>query len=296
MRTESFINEYVYLLLSYKKWYVEITMEKYNAKRDPKVYAALSLLGASGCRLKEPQTKPVQIDLTELGTHSIHYEGAGVAFTADTLKERDYGETLLRKIHAVNENYLSVKKIEKDGKTSFKLTGKLPKEHPSQDALAFIVQEAAGKDKVATYKELRTYFKRLVWEKGDNPEYDIFAQPEPVEETANKNLEKKIEPEEKDTEGSATEINIVDQTTTLDQKMEGITEVPSNPEPQASAGYIKKCGVGSVSALGTGLVVYGIYRFCKYLLRDRGQEKEGGSVDNFNQQGKVIVKGKVPKD
>lgn len=294
MRTESFINEYVYLLLSYKNKYVGITMEEYKAKRDPRVYAALSLLGASGCIPKAPQPEPVQIDLTALGKHSIHYEQAGVAFTANTLKERGYGETLLEKIHALNENHLAVLKVTKDGKTGFKLSGQLPKEHPSQDALVFIVQEAAGKDKVATYKELRTYFKQLIRAKVDNPEYDIYAKP--VEETADENLEKKIEPEEIEggTEVSATEINIVDQTTKEGTK--AITEVPSNPEP--SAGYIKKGAVGLVFALGTGVVLYGIYRFCKYLLRDRGQEKDGESVDDskqqVNQKG-VKVQGKIPK-
>ena len=279
MRTESFINEYVYLLLSYKNGYVEITMEKYNAKRDPKVYAALSLLGASGCR---PIQIVLQVDPKELA--QISY-----ALTGKTPKEVEGAITLIRKIYHIQNGQFTVKKVEQNGETIYKVgqTGDslANEELPPLNELIDIIREAAGEDGIATPQEVGAYFRKVVKGKGDNPEYDIYQKPEPVEETANKNLEKKIEPEEKDTEGSATKINIEDQTTTLDQKIktpdqkiEAITEVPSNPEPQTSAGYIKKGGVALTGALVMTAALYGAYKLTRVVKRmwneSRGMKKK----------------------
>jgi len=148
-------------------------MQKYDAKRDPKVYAALSLLGASGCT--PIRTAPV--DPKVLGEHSIHYEQAGVALAAKNSTDLKDGMNLVRKIYRIQEGQIIVTKTEQDGESSYQIGGyRLTKELPPQDKLAAIVKEAAGKDRIATPQEVENYFNQVVKKYGDNPN-EIGAAP-----------------------------------------------------------------------------------------------------------------------
>jgi len=252
-------------------------MQKY-AKHDPKIYvAALSILGASGCR---PIQINLQVDPKELA--QISY-----ALTGKTPKEVEGAMTQLRKIYHIKNGEFTVEKVEQNGKTKYKIgqTGDslANEELPPLNDLIDIIQEAAGEDGIATPQEVGAYFRTVVKSYGDKPFFertDIFnaIYPPPVDKkvdnTAQGNLEGKTETPKTTEQNNETQTGkvetgkIADKTIPVKPGSElehtASTGVPTNPEP--STGYTK-CGVGIGVTLSAALLFLGLYKLYRAIKR-----------------------------